>query len=221
MNRKAYVKTVSKGLRCSKAREGEFVRDLEADIAEALAAGEAWDEVERRMGDPRQMASEFNEDLPASEVAAGKRRTRLRIAAIVAAVAVALIAIVAAAAWQVTLRQAPLEQSAVFSEQAVEQRAQDVVALVNAGDYQAIRDMLPASLPPEGLSDEVIKNARQTVGGDDWGAFVSFGNSYTSEVSQGGHAMALVDTVAVYENAVVTYTMSFNENMELTNFFMR
>ena len=63
MNKESYVKAVAKRLTCSKARQAEFVRDLESDIAAALSAGETWEQVESRMGDPRQVAQEFNEDL--------------------------------------------------------------------------------------------------------------------------------------------------------------
>ena len=58
MNKESYVKAVAKRLTCSKARQAEFVRDLESDIAAALSAGETWEQVESRMGDPRQVAQE-------------------------------------------------------------------------------------------------------------------------------------------------------------------
>ena len=67
MNKESYVKAVAKRLTCSKARQAEFVRDLESDIAAALSAGETWEQVESRMGDPRQVAQEFNEDLSEAE----------------------------------------------------------------------------------------------------------------------------------------------------------
>ena len=78
MNKESYVKAVAKRLTCSKARQAEFVRDLESDIAAALSAGETWEQVESRMGDPRQVAQEFNEDLSEAERAAGKKRKRTK-----------------------------------------------------------------------------------------------------------------------------------------------
>ena len=99
MNKESYVKAVAKRLTCSKARQAEFVRDLESDIAAALSAGETWEQVESRMGDPRQVAQEFNEDLSEAERAAGKKRKRTKTIAIVATVAVAVAAIIGAATW--------------------------------------------------------------------------------------------------------------------------
>ncbi|MFR8301077.1 MAG: HAAS signaling domain-containing protein, partial [Gordonibacter urolithinfaciens] len=78
MNEKAYAKAVAKRLACSKARRDEFVHDLESDISSALAAGEAWEQVEARMGDPREVAREFNEGLSEGELAAGRKHRRLR-----------------------------------------------------------------------------------------------------------------------------------------------
>ncbi|WP_041239532.1 HAAS signaling domain-containing protein, partial [Gordonibacter pamelaeae] len=74
MNEKAYAKAVARRLACSKARRDEFVRDLESDIASSLADGETWEQVERRLGDPRDVAREFNEALSERELAAGRKR---------------------------------------------------------------------------------------------------------------------------------------------------
>ena len=106
MNKESYVKAVAKRLTCSKARQAEFVRDLESDIAAALSAGETWEQVESRMGDPRQVAQEFNEDLSEAERAAGKKRKRTKTIAIVETVAVVMVAIIGAATWWVSPKTA-------------------------------------------------------------------------------------------------------------------
>lgn len=64
MNEKAYAKAVAKRLACSKARRDEFVHDLESDISSALAAGEAWEQVEARMGDPREVPASSTRACP-------------------------------------------------------------------------------------------------------------------------------------------------------------
>ena len=141
MNKESYVKAVAKRLTCSKARQAEFVRDLESDIAAALSAGETWEQVESRMGDPRQVAQEFNEDLSEAERAAGKKRKRTKTIAIVAAVAVVMVAIIGAATWWVSPKTAPAGQSSHQTEQQVIERAQEVVALLDAGDYETLQSM--------------------------------------------------------------------------------
>ena len=155
MNKESYVKAVAKRLTCSKARQAEFVRDLESDIAAALSAGETWEQVESRMVDPRQVAQEFNEDL-----SAGKKRKRTKTIAIVAAVAVVMVAIIGAATWWVSPKTAPAGQSSHQTEQQVIERAQEVVALLDAGDYETLQSMSIDEMKV-GLNAEMMEQARE------------------------------------------------------------
>lgn len=220
MNQQSYVKAVAKRLACSKERRGEFARDLESDIAAALASGETWQRVEQRLGDPRQMAQEFNEGLSDAERAVGRRRKRNRVIALAIAALLVMAAVLAAATWWATPRTAPAGQGAGATEQQVLERAREAVGYMGEGDYDALRSMAPASLRDR-LPDELLNEARSTVGGGDWGAFTSFGTAYANEVTQAGQTIEAVEIVAVYENAVVTYTLTFDENLQMTNFFVR
>ena len=213
MNKESYVKAVAKRLTCSKARQAEFVRDLESDIAAALSAGETWEQVESRMGDPRQVAQEFNEDLSEAERAAGKKRKRTKTIAIVATVAVAIVAIVGAAAWWAAPKLSPAGQSSNLSEQ-------QVVALLDAGDYETLQSMSIDEMKA-GLNAEMMEQAREITVPGDWGAFGSFGNAYATEISQSGQVFDVVEVVAVYEKATVTYGISFLNGEELAGIRMR
>ncbi|MBX9033319.1 HAAS signaling domain-containing protein [Gordonibacter massiliensis (ex Traore et al. 2017)] len=224
MNQRSYVKAVAKRLTCSKARRDEFVRDLESDIAAALAEGETWEQVERRMGDPRDVAREFNEDLSDRELAAGKKRRRNKVVGIVSGAVVVVLVVLVVAAWWATPKTAPAGQSVGLSEQEVLAQAQKVVALVDAGDYEAIFALAPESLQQTMTSQEfadAIEEARATVGGGDWGSFTSFGNAYGVEIVQMGQTQEFTETMVVYENAVITYTITFDGSMQLTNLFMK
>ena len=88
------------------------------------------------MGDPRQVAQEFNEDLSEAERAAGKKRKRTKTIAIVATVAVARGGESSGAATWWHRRKPPCGQSSHQTEQQVIERAQEVVALLDAGDYE-------------------------------------------------------------------------------------
>ena len=220
MNQRSYTKSVAKSLACSKATRDEFVRDLESDIAAALGAGEEWEQVERRMGDPRQVAAEFNENLSEAERAAGKKRRRNKVVGIVAAAAVVLVAAIGGATWWAAPHQGPTGQAAGLSEQEVVDRAEEAAGYMGSEDYGTLIGMFPESLRT-GATEGMFADAREAVGGGDWGAFESFGNVYTVEVSQMGHAAEVVEMVAVYKNVVITYQMTFNENLELTNFFIK
>lgn len=215
MNREAYVKAVAKRLACSKGRRDEFVRDLESDISDALAAGETWEQVERRMGDPLQVAAEFNEDLSASEIAAGKKRKRTKIIAIVLAVVVVLAAILAAATWWATPRYVAVGEASGHTEQQVLDQAEQVVELFAAGDADGI-----AALGDETLksltNQEVIDSARDLFNGGDWGAFEAFGNEYVGEFVYMGKTSNPVQLVAAYEHATVTFVLAFDGDLQLT-----
>lgn len=219
MNQGSYVKAVAKRLACSKARRDEFVRDLESDIGAALAEGETWDQVERRMGDPRQVAYELNEELSDTELAAGKRRKRTKVIAVSAAVVVALFAVIGGAAWWVSPKLAPAGQSMNMSEQEIIERAQEVAVVVGENDYEKLRPMLDDSAA-EALSEPVMADAHALFG-NDWGALESFGNAYATEVAQAGMTANTVTVVAVYENATVTLTIGFNEDMRIIGLNMR
>ncbi|MDB1768921.1 DUF3887 domain-containing protein [Eggerthella lenta] len=215
MNKESYVKAVAKRLTCSKARQAEFVRDLESDIAAALSAGETWEQVESRMGDPRQVAQEFNEDLSEAERAAGKKRKRTKTIAIVATVAVAVAAIIGAAAWWAAPKYVAVGQASGHTEQEVLQQAELVVELFNSGDAEALSSLCDGTLGPL-VNDELFDSVRAVFGGGDWGAFESFGNGYVGEFVYMGKTSNPVELVAVYENKTITFILAFNKDMELT-----
>lgn len=224
MNEKAYAKAVGKRLACSKARGDEFVRDLESDIASSIAAGETWEQVERRLGDPRDVAREFNEGLSEPEVAAGRKRRRNKILAIGSAAAVVVVAVIAVAAWWAMPKTAPAGQSAGLAEEEVLACARDVISLADKRDYESLVAMAPEDLRQTMTVKQfadAVDGARATVGGGNWGAFVSFGNAYGMEVSEKGRVQEFTETVVVYENAVITYTITFDGDMQLTNLFMK
>ena len=173
------------------------------------------------MGDPRQVAQEFNEDLSEAERAAGKKRKRTKTIAIVATVAVAVAAIIGAATWWASPKTAPAAgQSSHQTEQQVIERAQEVVALLDAGDYETLQSMSIDEMKA-GLNAEMMEQAREITVPGDWGAFGSFGNAYATEISQSGQVFDVVEVVAVYEKATVTYGISFLNGEELAGIRMR
>lgn len=216
MNEKAYAKAVARRLACSKARRDEFVRDLESDIAASLAEGETWEQVEARMGDPREVAYEFNEGLSEGELAAGRKRRRLRAAG-VAAVAVVVAVAVLAAAWWVLPKATSPGAATGLDEQAAVERAREVVTLLDADDFDALRALSDDTMA-EALSKEGIDQARAAVG-ENWGAFVSFGKAYVSDLTQGGVTGTVVRMAAVYENATVVYQISLNSDAQLIGIY--
>ena len=137
-----------------------------------------------------------------------------------AAVAVVMVAIIGAATWWVSPKTAPAGQSSHQTEQQVIERAQEVVALLDAGDYETLQSMSIDEMKV-GLNAEMMEQAREITVPGDWGAFESFGNAYATEISQSGQVFDVVEVVAVYEKATVTYGISFLNGEELAGIRMR
>ena len=55
----------------------------------------------------------------------------------------------------------------------------------------------------------------------EWGDFQKFGRSYMSEIVQQGKAYAAIELTAQYEHVMVTYTLSFDEEMRLCALYMK
>ena len=217
MNQRSYVKAVAKRLTCSKARRDEFVRDLESDIAAALAEGETWEQIERRMGDPRDVAREFNEDLSDRELAAGKKRKRLKMVGVIAAAVVVAAAVLVAAAWWVLPKAAPVGATTGLDEQVAVERAKEIVTLLDADDFEALHALSDDTMA-KGMTKEKIDQARAAVG-ENWGAFVSFGTAYATDLTQGGVTGTVVSMAAVYENATVVYQISLKADSQLIGIY--
>lgn len=218
MNQKSYVKAVAKRLTCSKERRDEFVRDLESDIAAALAGGETWEQVERRMGDPRQTARELNEELPERELAAGKKRKRTKAIAVSAAAVIVLFAVIAGATWWATPHQGEVEQLGDSDPMVV--LARETVTSFDAGEYDAVR-ALASEEAADALTDEVFTQVRAAVAQGDWGSFVSFGSAYRAKITNMGESMEVVQLVAVFEKTAVTFTFPIDDDMKLAGFYVK
>lgn len=219
MNQQAYVKTVAKNLACSKVRRDEFVHDIESDINAALSSGESWANVEQRMGDPRQVAREFNENLSEAELAAGKKRRRNKIIAIVIGIALVVIVALALTAWWFLPQQHTAGQNIGLNEQAVVAQAQEVVEILNADDFAALEAISIDAMSDPG-SEQAIKDAQDLIS-TDWGEFKSFSNAYSAEIVQAGQVGEVVEIGAIYENVSVTFTIFFNEDMQVTGLYMK
>ena len=94
-----------------------------------------------------------------------------------------------------------------------------MVALLDAGDYETLQSMSIDEMKA-GLNAEMMEQAREITVPGDWGAFGSFGNAYATEISQSGQVFDVVEVVAVYEKATVTYGISFLNGEELAGIRM-
>lgn len=215
MNQKKYVDTIIRKLQCTKSRKNEIRRELESNIGSALEGGETWEQIEVRMGTPALAAKEFNDNFSDKERKAAKRNRRIKIFIIIAVI---LLAAVSFVLWLLP-KSYSLGENGKFDEQTVINKAEEAVELLNADDFEELKAMSTDKMK-ESMNQETLDAARQQLGSD-WGDFQSFGSVYSAETNQFGSWYAIVQLVAVYENRSITYTISFNEDMELSGFYMK
>lgn len=108
-----------------------------------------------------------------------------------------------------------------FEEKAVINRAEELVALINTLDYEAVcgelREDLRSALNAEELESawgEGLQNA---------GAFVEFSNeAAVSQPSKAtGENYAVVVLICKYENAKLTFTISMDAELNIVGMYMK
>ena len=112
-----------------------------------------------------------------------------------------------------------LEDSDRFQTATVEAQAKEVVQMLDNGDYDGLRKMAVDKLAPM-INEEEMEHARDNLA-EDWGKLLNYGSIYMVESVQRGQHSAVVQMSISYENASVTYTISFDKNMKLNGLWMK
>lgn len=210
-----YIQKIVKRLNCSGKRKKEIRKQLTADIEEALTEGDAIEEIIARMGEPQEIADSFNQSFPEEEKKKYRKERRLRRVLEILLV----IIVLAAALWWMIPKNTWLKDSRIFDEATVQEKAEEVVQLLDADDYDGLRAMAVSELA-EVINEEEMEQARANLA-EDWGDFVSCGTVYLIETTQRGQHSAVAQMSVSYENTSVTYTISFNEEMQLNGLWMK
>lgn len=216
MNRDKYVKAILKKLKCTGKKKKEIRKELISDIQVAMESGESWQDISTRMGTPTIIALEFNDNFSEAEKRAAKKIRLGKIAITV----FALIAIIGVGIDWMIPKTTAIDSNSKFDEQTVINQAEEIILLVNADDYETIKNQYASTILQPTFEGSTISDAKKQIASD-WGEFKSFGNAYTAEISQMGKYYAPIEISVLYDNISVTYTFSFDEDMKLTAFFMK
>lgn len=216
MKKETYIKEVEKSLLCRKEKKTEICRDLKSDIEAAMENGESWETVERRMGVPRELAAEFNENLsPQDKVTRSNKKTIFLILAVIAALMIAGIAFVASR----FPKTAQIGDSGLFEEEAVRSRAMAVIELVSDDNWDVLIEDYCAEVFQANVSKEKLIEAKSLLG--EWGAYDKITSEYMQEMASGGTTYAIVQTVVLYEKKSITFTLTFDTDMKLAGIYMK
>lgn len=215
MEQKKYLRAIYKKLRCGSAKKKEIIKQLGADIEAALAKGDTLNDVVREIGTPDAVAAEFNEELTEKD----RKRGNYEIYAKCIGMVVIILCLLAAVLWWFLPKSEKVDENGRFSEEAVAEKAKQAISFLDADDYDALRAMMPEQAG-EILTDEILTEAKRSIA-EDFGAFSAWGNAYVTEITEQGQHAAAVELGASYEKTSVTYTLFFNEEMQLTGIYMR
>lgn len=215
MKQSKYLKQIGKKLKCSQAKRKEIVKQIESDISIAMENGKSFEKVMEEMGNPMEVAGEFNENFSEAEVKLGKRQNFFKTAG----ASICVIIVLAAVIFWIRPKTGMISEGNTFSEEALTARAKEIIALLDENDIEALNPLMTEQMQ-DFLTEEVLKNAKSYIS-DDFGAFQSWGNVYAVELEQAGVKMAVLEISVSYENAAAVYRLSFDENMLLSGLYMR
>lgn len=216
MNQKTYIKAVCRKLKCTRAKKKEIEKQLESDISMALENGETMEEICRRMGTPKEAAAEFNENLSEQELRKAKRVKLCGITAIV----IGIVFLLCLSGYWVMPKSAAISESRIFEEDQLETETHAVILALDAKDYEVLQTQYAEEKMKPYLTEEIMEQAKNNIS-DDWGKQVSIGKAYMAEITQMGKKYATVQVNVHYENADVTYTISFDSDYKLSGLYMK
>ncbi len=215
MNAEKYAGKVARYLRCPGRKKREIRRQIAADIQAAAEEGRPLEQVVRDMGEPKALAAEFNESFSEAEKKAAGRAKLWKILAVV----LALLALLAAAVWWALPKMKYLSDSNVFSADEVQEQAERILTLFNEDDPAGMQPYLSEQMR-EIMTGENMEQMKLFIG-PDWGKMNGIGNVYSMEISQMGKRYATVQMTVSYEKVSVTYTMSFDTDLNLAGFYLK
>lgn len=215
MNQDKYIKIVLKNINCLKKDKLKIKEDLKSDISIALANGETWLEIMGRLGSPKELADDLNENFDYPVKSNSKRNLFIGIFVGI----VAVVVIIMSCLFNYFVPESyPINESEIFDENTLNEQVQVVVNCLNADDYDELMNMSD-DLIKQSLSHEDLKSVIKTLG--ELGDFKSITRINFVEVKNRGEVMAVGEVVALYDQKSVTYTISFDEDMKLVGLYMK
>ncbi len=219
MEQNSFLKTVAKNLHCSRRKKKEICKDIQSDIEVALQNGESWADIETRMGTPREIAKEFNENMPPKEL----QNTRKRRIAFIIIIAVFLLAAVAIKISVDQFNEPKIEEfgsSGLFQEDAVDQKVEEIVILVGADRLEELLNDYSTADLSGGITADALRELKKLLN-PPWGNYQKITSSYYFEVISPGKIWTIADVVALYDNCTISYRLTFTPEMKLDGIYMK
>lgn len=215
MDERQYVNAIARRIKCNGKKKKEIKRQLLADITMRTEQGEDFQEIISQMGTVKEIADGFNENISEKEI---KQYIRNRVIKIALSV-IAVIIILASILYWMLPKSFAIEQSKYFDKEQVEDAMRTTIELLDMQDYATIQENAIPQMQSV-LNQETMENVRKQIT-EDWGQRESFGVLYTMELVQGNEHFAVGEVTVSYENATVTYRLTYDREMQLAGLFIR
>lgn len=212
MNKEAYMKQVMRHLNCQKNKKREIKKELDADIEAALFNKESWEDIQKRLGSPEQLANEFNENLGFVK----KKRHFVVIGVIIVIVGLLIGGYFYIRSLIPVTNE--LGTSGLYEQSVLEEKASQVIELLNAKDFVQLQNLSDSLLAKE-ISEQKMNAAIEQLG--ELGDYQKITNRLFVEVTQKDATIAVGEMTALYAQRTVTYTISFNQDMQLVGLYMK
>lgn len=222
MNKGKYIKEMEKALLCKKEKREEICKDLMSDIEVAMEQGESWEEVERRMGTPQELAAEFNENLApedTTEVQKTPARSNKKVVGLMLVLVAAVVIVTVIRVMSTIPKQAPIGSSGLFAEEAVRSQSMAVIEVVQEENWDALLNDYAAEILRSNVNEKSITEARKLLG--EWGEYEKVTSEYMQEIASDDDTYALVQMVVLYEEKSITFTLTFDADMKLAGIYMK
>ncbi len=216
MTAEKYVKEVSKLLKCRTAKKKEIKDKLLSEINDAVASGEALDDVLARLGIPWDYANHYNDNFDKNEQKAAKREKTIKIWGII----IAVLVVAGALLYRNMPKWSDISESTVFREEQVKAAAEEIITLYSNDEYEAVVAYMTDDMK-EVLNAPTLSLSKSQLVTEDFGELQSFGQMYISEVKQGKDLFAMVQVSVSYTNTSVVYTLTFDADMKLAGFYVK
>lgn len=210
-----YTKDIIKGIKCGGAKRKEIRKQILSDIEIRLQEGEQLNEIISEMGNASEIADGFNESLTEKDCKSYKRGKALKI--IVPCILV-FVLIAGGIYWYIP-KWKDITQSKHFDLEVLDTEVTHTLELINADDYSALQENATKEMKPY-LNSETIGAAKDAICTEP-GQQMSMTVNLESELVQRNIHMAVCEVTVYYENAIMTYRISYDEDMKLAGLYIR
>ncbi len=215
MTAEKYAASIVKRVKCGKEKRKEIKQQLLSDIATATEQGNTIEEVIERMGDTKELAKDFNDNLPKSEYRKYIKNKIIKISVPIIIVLITLTILL----YHMIPKTSSIEASRFFDKETVESKMKETIQLLDQANSDALRADAISQMQPY-LSKKAIAEIKSTIS-DDWGKRTSFGTIYMTELTQMGKHFAVGEITVTYENVTVTYRLTYDKDIKLAGLFVR